>query len=75
MDDQKFKGKEETIKTLDNESLGQAAGGGGGLSVVCLHCGSTNTQRVPRTSGNPIGKMPWVWKCMDCGLTEDEWLQ
>ena len=75
MDGQKFKGKEDDLLILDMESLDQVAGGNGELKVVCLHCGSTNTVRVNRSSGNPLkSQMPWVWKCLDCGLTEDEWI-
>ncbi len=76
MNDQKFTDKEKEVEVLDKEHMDQVAGGTGELSVVCLHCGSTNTVRVQRTSINPLKpQMPWVWKCLDCGLTEDEWLQ
>ena len=75
MDDQKFKGNEEEVRVLDMESMDQVAGGNGELGVVCLHCGSSNTVRVKRSSGNPLNpQMPWVWKCLNCGLTEDEWI-
>lgn len=75
MDSQKFKGNEEDLRSLDLESLDQAAGGSGEIKIVCLNCGSTNTVRASNPKYNPINPRPWVWKCLDCGLTDDEWLK
>ncbi len=74
MGDRKIKDKEEEVKVLEKDSMDQVAGGKGELKVICLHCGSTNTTLV-QVSKPPLFKPQLVRKCLNCGLTEDEWIQ